>query len=153
MRLATYNGDFLLGAMPTVAFSIFFCVAALFVSCTPNQRIIESSKENSPKEAPPPPQQSKDPFEEELESMRTADFKFIYVYRRKDGGVLDSEDRRFAARTIPPEMNRRSLSDNEKAIIVGSNFRMPEKNQKALAEKFVFQDNSQADSSGREPER
>lgn len=72
--------------------------------------------------------------------MRTADFFCIYVLRRKDGSPLDSDDKKFASQTIPPQMNRRTLSDNGKTIIVGSNFRLPEDNIKVLSERFAFED-------------
>lgn len=116
-----------------------------FAACKPNQRIIESSKEHSLEPLPsvsPTPENS---FEQDVASMKTAGFVFIYVYRRKDGGVLDTEDRKFGARTIPPEMNRRTVSDQDKAIIVGSNFRMPKEAQKLLAERFAFTDLSDGD--------
>ena len=74
--------------------------------------------------------------------MRTADFIFIYVFRRKDSRLLDAEDKRFASQTIPEEMNRRTVSDEGKAIIIGSNFRMPADNLKVLSERFAFEDHS-----------
>lgn len=76
--------------------------------------------------------------------MRTADFVFIYVLRRRDGGPLDPDDKRYASQVIPQEMNRREISDSGKAIIVGSNFRMPEQNRKVLSERFAFEDLSNA---------
>ena len=42
-------------------------------------------------------------------AMRTADFNFIYVFRRKDGGVLDAADKKAASDNIPPEINRRKV--------------------------------------------
>lgn len=116
-------------------------IAIFVVSCTPNQRIMESSAERSgPSPQSEKPEEVKSSFEKDVESMRTADFVFIYAFRRKDGGPLDTEDRKFASQSIPQEMNRREVSDSGKAIIVGSNFRMPEVNLKVLSERFAFED-------------
>lgn len=76
--------------------------------------------------------------------MKTAQFLFIYVFRRKDGQPLDADDKRYAARVIPPEMNRRTISDEGKAIIVGSNFRIPDETLKVLKQRFEFADFSPA---------
>ena len=72
--------------------------------------------------------------------MRTADFVFIYVIKRKDGGPLDNEDKRFASAVIPGEMNRRTVADEGKAILIGSNFRMPDESLKLIEERFVVED-------------
>ncbi len=79
-------------------------------------------------------------FESDLEAMRTANFNFIYVLRKKNGNEFSPEDRKFAGQNIPTEMNRRTVSDSEKAIIVGSNFRMPSENMEILVERFTFDD-------------
>ena len=121
---------------------VVVALAALFLAaCTPNQRIVEDSAERSarPVEDGTPVTVEKT-FEQDVESMRTADFLFIYVLRRKDGGKLDPDDKRYASQVIPQEMNRREISDSGKAIIVGSNFRMPEQNRKVLSERFAFED-------------
>ena len=97
----------------TMRTSISAAVLAMIVcSCTPNQRIVESNGQWSntePNRVAATPVKSS--LEQDIESMRTADFTFIYVIRRKDGGALDDEDKRFAAAVIPSQMNRRSLSD------------------------------------------
>jgi hypothetical protein len=78
--------------------------------------------------------------------MRTADFNFIYVFRRKDGGVLDSEDRGFMNANTPYEINRRKLADGDRALIIGSNFRFPAANFKLMKERFAFEDFSKPES-------
>ena len=52
--------------------------------------------------------------------MRTANFNYIFVLRRKDGGTMDADDKAFV-RGVTGGFNRRTLSDDEKAVIVGSN--------------------------------
>ena len=78
--------------------------------------------------------------------MRNADFNFIYVFRRKDGGVLDADDKSFITRTTPSEINRRALADEGKALILGSNFRLPDDNLRLFKERFSFGDHSKPES-------
>lgn len=128
----------------------------LLAACTPNQRIVDSSNsqrgDRQTNTASTPVRSS---LEQDVDSMKTADFVFIYVFQRKDGQALDADDKRFASETVPSEMNRRTLSDEGRAIVIGSNFRMPPENLKLLKERFSFEDHSQpgaADASPR-PER
>ena len=99
-----------------------------------------------PQPTPAPPVSTADStpsattLEEDVEAMRVADFNFIYVFRRKDGAAMDADDKRFVGTITPPEINRRKLSDGGKAIILGSNFRLPPENLKQLTDRFAFQD-------------
>ena len=117
--------------------------AVLIASCSPNQRIMQDSANRTlqPIETGTPAPQVSD-LEKDLGAMRDAEFVFVYVLRRKDGAVLDVDDRRYAAQVIPPEMNRRVVSDGGRAVVVGSNFRMPPDVQKVLTERFAFDDAS-----------
>jgi hypothetical protein len=78
--------------------------------------------------------------------MKTADFNFIYIFRRSDGGPLDPEDRSYLSATIPSEMNRRKISDEGRAVIIGSNFRIPPDILSVLKERFAFEDHSKPES-------
>ena len=110
--------------------------------CGPNKRIIESGRENPPLDRsnanPERPERS---FEIDLNAMRTADFYFIYVFRRRDGGTIDADDKRFLAANLV-DVNRRELSDEGRALIVGSNFLLPENMLVNLKERFIFEDHS-----------
>ena len=118
--------------------------AALASGCGPNQRIIESANTADASPAQPSGNSSSTPsadsFAADVKAMRTADFNFIYVFRRRDGAVLTPEDRRLMAEETPPEINRRKLSDAGKAVIMGSNFRVPPENLKRLTEKYQLED-------------
>jgi hypothetical protein len=128
------------------------CFAAIAVcSCGPNERIMNSAAENRSEQlraantisnSAPAPRT----FEQDLNAMRTADFSFIYVFRRKDGGVLDADDKSFITRTTPSEINRRALADEGRALILGSNFRLPDDNLKLFKERFSFEDHSKPES-------
>ena len=78
--------------------------------------------------------------------MQTADFNFVYVFRRNDGGELDPDDRAFMSSNIPYEINRKKISDGGRALVIGSNFRLPAENFKALRERFAFEDYSKPES-------
>lgn len=117
-----------------------FAILSLASACGPNKRIMQSgSRSPEPSVNVPAPVSE---YEADLKAMQTADFNFIYVFRRKDGGVLDSDDKRFMNATMPQELNRRSLSDGEKVLIVGSNFRFPPEKLKLMTERFAFEDYS-----------
>ena len=116
-------------------------IVATGTSCGPNQRIIESSQENSAAVSQSAESNSTPTvrtFDQDLTAMRTADFNFVYVFRRRDGGVLNADDKAFISNTTPPEMNRKTLSDGGKAVIVGSNFRMPAEILNVFKSRFAF---------------
>ncbi|HUF05481.1 MAG TPA: hypothetical protein VMM38_15075 [Aridibacter sp.] len=79
-------------------------------------------------------------FEREIKSLKTADFDYIFVFRRKDGGVMTAEDRRFIKDKAHFATNRFTLSADEKAVFAGSNFAFEEENLDALKERFAFED-------------
>jgi hypothetical protein len=117
---------------------------ALAAGCGPNQRIIESANTAEPSAAQPSDGHNEpaatDSFEGDVKAMRTANFNFIYVFRRRDGAALTPDDKRFMAAETPPEINRRKVSDAGKAVIMGSNFRVPPENLKRLTEKYELED-------------
>ena len=120
---------------------LVFLLAAVVCSCAPNQRIVESNAQLTDGEAnraAVTPVRSS--IERDIEAMRTADFVFVYLIKRTDGGPLDAEDKRFASAVIPGEMNRRTVADEGRAILIGSNFRMPDDSRKLIEERFVFED-------------
>ena len=73
--------------------------------------------------------------------MRTADFNYIFVLRRRDGAKMDAEDRA-VVRNATYEANRRSLSDDDKAVIVGTNYPIAADKMKTLADRFDIEDHS-----------
>ncbi len=80
-------------------------------------------------------------MEQDLQAMRNAEFSTVFVLRRKDGGQFDSVDR-LVVRENTALANRRVTGDEEKAVIVGSNFPIDPKNLAALRERFQFEDHS-----------
>jgi hypothetical protein len=122
---------------------LLFCV--LWPGCSANSTILNSgSKEPGAANAVRPV----NVFESDLESMRTANFDFIFVLRRKDGGKLDAEDKKFVRSNSPAVANRIILSDDDKALIAGSNYPFPPEKLKPLQERFDFQDFSKPGNTG-----
>ena len=126
-------------------------IASLLAACTPNQRIINSAAETPA----PPPASSPAPvgLDVDLEAMRTADFKFILVFRRKDGAPLNAEDKAWINANTPPDVNRRKLSDDGKAVIIGSNFPFLPGTIGNLTSRFVMEDHSKPEAGPIEMDR
>lgn len=121
---------------------------ALASACTPNQRILNSANERPPEpssvrtEGTAPPAS----IDADVDAMKTVDFNFIYIFRRKDGGELDADDRAFMNTNLPYEINRKKISDGGKALVIGSNFRLPPQNFQAMKDRFTFEDLSKPES-------
>lgn len=114
--------------------------AFVFASCQPNQTIL--------KDAPPPPtplstvEMPKTSFEDDLKEMRDANFDFILVFRRKDGGEFDKDDRKYLRENTPLETNRWRSSDDGKAFIAGSGFGFTPEQLATLRSRFQVTDYS-----------
>jgi hypothetical protein len=127
-------------------FRFFFTFLILLISfvsigCGPNEEILKSNSNQGTSE-PTASTNSQPPYdtaEAEVQNMRTADFDFIFVLRRKDGGVMQADDKAFV-RTNAPNANRRSLVDGEKAIVIGANAGTLGGVIKKLSERFNVQD-------------
>ncbi|MGH9948541.1 MAG: hypothetical protein ACRD6X_15290 [Pyrinomonadaceae bacterium] len=121
---------------------ILSAALVLISACAPNQRIVNSSAEHDrqtkPTENSGTPRVTR--VEDDMAAMKTADFNFVYVFRRKDGAEFDADDRAFFNANTPYEINRRKLSEGGKALVIGSNFRFPAENFKLLKERFAFED-------------
>ena len=124
---------------------VFLLVSLALISggCGVNEKVLRSGSETptpstvKANDATP----EKVPFAKDLEDMRTAGFTFIYVLRRKDGGKIDAADRIFIKQQTA-DSNRRELADDDRAVIVGSNFQIPAANMTALYGRFVVENHS-----------
>ena len=119
----------------TVALSVIALVAG---GCGANENILKSGKETP---APTNTESQQAMFASDLESMRTADFRFIYVLRRKDGGKIDAEDRG-VIKVNTTDANRRVGSDDDHAFIIGTNNPIPPAKFTALYARFAVEDYS-----------
>ena len=115
-------------------------ILALVCFACANQTILNSSE---PKRTPlPPSEQPKDSFEKALRGVESGNFTYIFVLRRKDGDKFVGEDSRYIRANTPPGTNQFVLTDEEKTIIIGSNFPFSPENLKALGERFNVEDYS-----------
>jgi hypothetical protein len=117
--------------------ALIFCLISIGTSCGANEGVLTSGKAT-----PGPTAEAKpDTFESDLAEVRKADFTWMYVIRRRDGGELDTKDKDLI-RTATAQSNRRVLSDEGKAIIVGSNFEQVNTDIGTLKKQFEVTDMS-----------
>lgn len=119
--------------------ALIVSLAVLAVSCRTNETVLRSGSEtplasNAVTE--------KSAFAQELSAMHTAGFTYVYVLRRKDNGVMDS-DNIGAIKVQTAKTNRRIMSDNDHAVIIGSNNPVPADNLAALYQRFSVEDYSE----------
>src|SRR5512140_3272665 len=114
----------------------FLLIAALsVVACGPNQGLLQGGKDAQKASNSSTP---KTEFDQDMDAMRTAGFAFVYVFRRKDGGKMDAEDRGvIKLQTV--DTNRRVATDKDRAFIVGSNYQLPPPNLTALYKRFAVE--------------
>ena len=120
---------------------LLLLISLVAMGCAPNDAILKSNS-NQPTTESTVASNSRsayDTVESEIENMRTADFDFILVLRRKDGGEMRDDDKTFA-RINTPNANRRSLVDGKKAIVIGANAGALGDVFKKLSERFDVQD-------------
>ncbi|MBK7932110.1 MAG: hypothetical protein KA956_08520 [Pyrinomonadaceae bacterium] len=121
-----------------LGFAVFLLTSFSF-ACGPNEDVLKSGRSNSVSEDRGPTRTS---IEADIYEMRTANFIYIYVLRRKDGGEIDSEDRG-ALKLNTEGVNRRISSDNGKAFVIGSNSAIPADKMFALYDRFAVENYSQ----------
>jgi hypothetical protein len=114
-------------------------VLAAFIAtgCGPNEGVLRSGKE-SPSQAVAREVDGPS-FESELAEIRNANFTWLYVVRRRDGGILNGEDKALV-RQHTTDANRRVLSDEGKAVIIGSNYSITVEGVGILKERFEVLD-------------
>jgi hypothetical protein len=116
---------------------MILCLTAVISFACADERILKSNKNAA---TPISSENSKTSFESDLETMKTANFEFIYVFRRRDGGAFDAEDRKYLINNKPPQINRFVLTGESKAFIAGSKYRFPEENLKNIKMRFDVED-------------
>ncbi len=121
-------------------FVISFLFLSVFIFCSACGRIT-FSPENTNSEPVETAEKLTD-LQREIRDMQTADFKFIYVIKRKDGGEFDKADRDFLRENRTPEINRFSATDDKKAFVVGSNYPFLPEHWKNLQKRFAIEDYS-----------
>lgn len=126
-------------------FAFAASIAFLNFACEPASLRKTDSSATETNAAAASPESDAARLEADLETMRTADFNFIYVFRRKDGGAFDGEDRKFLRVYSPTMTNRFVSSEGGRAFVAGSKFRFEQGNLDKLQERFVIEDFSKAE--------
>jgi len=80
-------------------------------------------------------------FAADLQFIKNGQYTYIYVFSRKDGKPLNSEDGQFL-RTNAPQMVDWVKTDEGKKVIGGTNFNLAEGNLGLLQKRFVVEDYS-----------
>ena len=88
------------------------------------------------------PEEKQSNFASDLQAMKTANFDYIFIFRRRDGGAFDAEDKKYLRANAPVETNRFVSTDNGKAFIAGSKFKFPPQNLEILRMRFNVEDYS-----------
>jgi hypothetical protein len=118
------------------------CITAafLFSACGANEAVLKSGKETPLPVSNAAPRST---IQSEIDALRTADFRFIWILRRKDSAVIDAADRA-VIKANTADMNRRVSADDGKAFLIGTNALPPKKNLDALYAYFAVEDLSPA---------
>jgi hypothetical protein len=80
-------------------------------------------------------------FEETLQFVRNGQYTYIYVFSRKDGKPLDSEDRTFLQKNAPQIVDLAATKDKTKAV-AGTNFNLEEGSLNEIKKRLVVEDYS-----------
>ena len=97
------------------------------------------------------PEKKLSEFERELRYLKTADFNYIFAFRRKDGKPLDSEDKRFLKHESHTA-NRHTLTSDGRTAFVGTNYKLSDKNLEKLKKRFFLEDFSKPSEQNRKRE-
>ncbi len=75
-----------------------------------------------------------------MATVRYSEYTWIFVLRRRDGKAIDGDDSKFIRANTPTETNQRLVSDEGRAVIMGTNFRFYPGQYDALNKRFEVQD-------------
>jgi hypothetical protein len=79
-------------------------------------------------------------FERDLASVRRNNYQKVYVISRPDGGQLNADDKTFLKTNMPIETTMRILTDEDRRVIVGTNFDFKPEHVDALTKRFKVED-------------
>ncbi|HEX8423425.1 MAG TPA: hypothetical protein VF634_08440 [Pyrinomonadaceae bacterium] len=79
-------------------------------------------------------------FEKDLASVQRNNFQKVYVISRPDGGSLSAEDKAYLKTNMPIETTMRILTDEDRRVIVGTNFDFKPEHFDALNKRFKVED-------------
>jgi len=80
-------------------------------------------------------------FEKDLQYIRNGQYTYVWVFSRKDGKPLQSDDSVYL-RTNAPQVVDWVTTDEGKKVIAGTNFNLEQGNLDMLKKRFVTEDYS-----------
>ncbi len=110
---------------------ILFILSVLLSSCTYRSFDEPKSSVNAAK--------NMSELEKEVKAMKTANFDYIFTFKRMDDEVFTSEDKQFIKANSHYATNRFTLTKDEKVIVAGSNFAFSQENLDALQDRFKME--------------
>ena len=124
-------------------FKIVFLVTIvlLLASCAGEAPESMSTNTKPPSSAVTPSPSPLTGFEKDLQYIRNGQYTYIWVFSRKDGKPLQSDDSVYL-RTNAPQVVDWVTTDEGKKVIAGTNFNLEEGNLEALKKRFVAEDYS-----------
>ena len=88
-----------------------------------------------------PEQTSQSGFEQDLQFIRNGQFKYVWVFSRKDGKPLDKDDGDYLRKNAPQVVDW-ATTDGGKKVIAGTNFDLELGNLELLRKRLVVEDYS-----------
>jgi basic membrane lipoprotein Med (substrate-binding protein (PBP1-ABC) superfamily) len=79
-------------------------------------------------------------FERDLASVQRNNFQKVYVISRPDAGQLNADDKAYLKTNMPIETTMRILTDEDRRVIVGTNFDFKPEHLDALNRRFKVED-------------
>ena len=79
-------------------------------------------------------------FQKDLDSVRRNNFQKVYVIARPDGSPLTADDKAYLKTNMPIETTMRILTDEDRRLIVGTNFDFKPEHFDALNKRFKLED-------------
>jgi hypothetical protein len=79
-------------------------------------------------------------FEKDLDSVRRNNFQKVYVIARPDGVAFNADDKAYLKTNMPIETTMRILTDEDRRVIVGTNFDFKPEHFDALNKRFKIED-------------
>lgn len=120
-----------------MVFALAIFCAAIGAACSPAEK---GANENIKKTEAASSDENADDFQERLRSLQTGNFQFVFVFRRPDGEVFSSEDKKFLKDNAPRDTNQWVLTRDGKTAIAGSNYKFTPENLTALKKRFIVED-------------
>jgi hypothetical protein len=115
-------------------------IAILFTAFTGCQRAPSTEEKPDTSSYHPEPTPATD-FERQMDFIRGAHFKYVWVFSRPDGQIFTKEDGEIFRKNTPKVVDRVAV-DGGKQYITGSNFDLEPAQKAALKKRFKVEDYS-----------